>query len=282
LPPSYYEERGVPLATFHYDMDGVQYPDDMGKTMPLSEFYSRIEAGSMPVTSQVNTEGYVALFEPFLSAGIDVLHLSLSSGISGSYFSAKIAEQDLRVKYPERKLYVIDSQAASSGYGLLVDKALDLQAAGSSIDEVYEYIEVRKLHLQHLFFATSLKHLKRGGRISATSAMVGALLSIVPICDVNNEGKLIPRSKARGKKHAIAELVTRMKAHADHGTRYSGKVFISQSACREDAETLANAIRAEFPDIDGEIRINNIGSVIGAHTGPGTVALFFWGDKRGE
>jgi DegV family protein with EDD domain len=280
MPPEFFSERDVPLAYFHFTLDGADYPDDMGKTIPLKEFYERIDAGAMPSTSQVNTETYIALFEPFLQAGTDVLHIALSSAISGSCGSAKIAERELRAKYPERRIYVVDSLAASSGYGLLVDAALDMREDGAAIDEVYAWLETHKLNMHHWFFTANLKHLRRGGRVSSTSAVVGTFLNICPILNVNDTGHLTARGKARGKKHVIAELVNHMKKHAVNGTAYSGKCFISNSACYEDAEALADAIRAEFKSIKGDILINDIGTVIGSHTGPGTVALFFWGDAR--
>jgi DegV family protein with EDD domain len=252
----------------------------MGKSMPIAEFYSRISAGAMPVTSQVNTEAYTEMFESYLSQGIDVLHISLSSGISGSYSSAAAAQKELAPRYPDRKLYVIDSLAASSGYGLLLDKSLDMRDAGATIDEVHEWVEDNKLRLHHWFFTSDLTHLRRGGRVSSASAIVGTFLNICPILNVDYHGNLTPRSKVRGKKRVIAEMVERMKSHAEGGLSYSGKCFMSQSACYEDAKALSDAILAEFKNIDGGVVINNIGTVIGSHTGPGTVALFFWGDKR--
>jgi DegV family protein with EDD domain len=152
---------------------------------------------------------------------------------------------------------------------------------GATIDEVYAWLETHKLNMHHWFFTDNLKHLRRGGRISPTSAIVGTFLNICPVLNVNDTGHLMARGKARGKKHVIAEIVERMKKHATNGTAYSGKCFISNSACREDAEALAAAIRAEFKNID-DIMINNVGTVIGSHTGPGTVALFFWGDRRND
>jgi DegV family protein with EDD domain len=282
MTPEFFSGRDVPLAYFHFTMNGKEYPDDMGKTIPIQEFYDSIAAGATPVTSQVNTDAYVQLFEPFLADGIDVLHIALSSGISGSYSSAKIAQTELARRYPDRKLYVVDSLAASSGYGLLVDAALDMRDAGASVDEVYAWAERSKLRLHHWFFTSDLRHLRRGGRISGASAIVGTFLNICPVMDVNSTGHLTPRAKVRGKKKVIAELVERMRRHADGGDGYAGKCFMSQSACREDAQALADDLGEIFKGIDGGIRIHNIGTVIGSHTGPGTVALFFWGDERTE
>ncbi|MDR2615935.1 MAG: DegV family protein, partial [Oscillospiraceae bacterium] len=261
---------------------GKTYVDDLWESLPIRDFYAALHDGAMPVTSQLNVTEYVALFEPFLKAGTDVLHLALSSGISGSYSSAKIAEGDLRAKYPERKLYVIDTLAASSGYGLLLDRALDMRGAGETIDSVRTWIEENKLRLHHWFFTSDLTHFKRGGRVSAASAVIGTFLNICPILNVNDTGHLIPRSKARGKKNVIAATTALMKKHAEGGADYNGKCFICQSDCYDDARALADSVEREFPRLNGGVQIFDIGAVIGSHTGPGTVALFFWGDTRGE
>ena len=280
LTSEYFNEHSVPLGYFKYTMDGKEYMDDLGATMSPKEFYARIDAGSMPVTSQVNVTEYVAMFEPTLQRGEDVLHLTLSSGISGSYNSAKIAEEELRTKYPERKLIVIDSIAASAGYGLLVDTAIDMRDGGATIEEVAEWIETNKNRLHHWFFTSDLKHFKRGGRVSATAAVMGSLLNICPVLNVDPNGKLTPRSKVRGKKNVIKEMAELMKKHAEGGVNYNKKCFISQSACFEDAKALADLVEAEIPNINGGVKIYDIGATIGSHTGPGTVALFFWGDER--
>jgi DegV family protein with EDD domain len=280
MPEEYFKKRGVPVAFYHFEMKGLEYPDDFGKTISFKDFYSAISAGAMPVTSQVNTDAFVELFEPILADGLDIIHLTLSSGITGSVNSARLAREELLQRYPNRKLYVVDSLAASSGYGLLLDSALDLRDGGMGVDELHAWLEDNKLNLHHWFFTSDLRHLKRGGRVSSTSAVVGSLLNICPLLNVSSTGHLIPRSKERGKKRVIAAMVDEMRRHARDGLNYSGKCFISQSACLEDAEAVAELIQHSFKHLDGGVMINNIGAVIGAHTGPGTVALFFWGDKR--
>lgn len=281
MPKSYFESRNIPYVCFTYNIDGVDYPDDLGVTIPFDVFYKKIaEEGAMPVTSQVNAAAYEEFWEPFLKEGKDVLHLALSSGISGSFNSSRIAREELMEKYPDRKIITIDTLAASSGFGLLLDTAYEKMQAGATLEELASWVEEHKLEVHHWVFATDLTHLKRGGRVSATSAMLGTLLNICPIINVNNEGKLIPRAKIRTKKKAIEELVKRMEAHAQDGLNYSGKCYISNSACMEDAKKVASLIEAKFPKLNGKVEINSIGTVIGSHTGPGTVALFFWGDKR--
>ncbi|MEL4105285.1 DegV family protein [Oscillospiraceae bacterium WX1] len=280
LPAAYFESKNIPYVCYHVEMDGTQYPDDLGKSISFQEFYSRIDAGAMPVTSQINVDEFVQFFEPFLAAGTDVLHLEMSSAISGTFNSARIAREELMSRYPERQLYLVDSLGASSGFGLLVDAAWDMINTGSTLEETYLWLEENKLHVHHWFFSSDLKHYKRGGRISAASAAVGTLLNICPLMNMNNKGELIPRAKIRGKKHVIDEIVAKMRRHAQSGMAYAGKCFISHSACEDDARQVAGLIEREFSNLNGEVMINNIGTVIGAHTGPGTVALFFWGDKR--
>lgn len=280
MPRSYFEQRHIPFVCFHYTIDGRQMPDDLGKSMSFEDFYARVGAGAMPTTSQVNVDQYMEFFEPFLAAGQDVLHITLSSGISGTYNSACIAQKELAGKYPDRKLYIVDSMAASSGYGLLMDLAADRRDAGDDIDTLRTWLEDHRLTVNHWFFSTNLTHYKRGGRISGAAAVAGNLLHICPLMNVDHEGKLIIRQKVRGKKNVMAEMVKKMKDQADAGTNYSGKCFISNSACYEDARAVADAIEAAFPHLDGPVVINSIGTVIGSHTGPGTVALFFVGARR--
>jgi DegV family protein with EDD domain len=261
-------------------MEGKVYPDDLGKSITFKEFYDRINAGSMPVTSMVNVDEFTKFFEPLLSAGMDVLHIEMSSGISGTFNCALIAREELLHKYPDRKIYLVDSLGASAGFGLLVDTAWEMKEKGASIDDLYHWLEENKLNLHHWFFSTDLKHYKRGGRISATSAAFGTLLNICPLMNMDDQGHLVPRAKIRGKKHVIQEIVSKMREHAADGTGYSGKCFLTHSSCLEDAQQVAGLIEAEFRKLTGKVSISSIGTVIGAHTGPGTVALFFWGDKR--
>ena len=280
MPKSFFEERNVAYVCFHFNMDGKDYPDDLGESMPFPEFYKRIEEGAQPTTSQVNVEEFTNFFEPFLKEGKDILHVSLSSGLSGSFNSASIAARDLMEKYPERTIKVVDSLGASSGFGVLMTYLADLRDEGKSLMEVYDWAEKNKLRVHHWFFSTDLTSYKRGGRISATSAMVGTLLGICPLLNMDNEGHLIPRKKIRTKKKVIEELVNMMKEHVEDGPNYKGYCYISNSACEEDAEKVRDLVEAYCPNLKGKVLINSIGTVIGSHTGPGTVALFFLGDER--
>lgn len=282
LPADYLRARKLPYASFHFELDGQDHLDDLGQTIPFEDYYARIASGAQPTTSQVNVEQYFELFEPILQAGKDILHLSFSSGLSGSYAVACIAADELRARYPARVLYVVDTLAASSGYGLLVDTVCDRRDKGAGLDELYSWVERNKLRLHHWFFSTDLTSYKRGGRISPAAAAVGTMLGICPLLNMDKEGRLTPRKKLRGKKAVIEEIVKMMERYADGGLDYSGKCFLSHSACMEDARAVAALVGQRFSRLDGQVIINSIGTVIGAHTGPGTVALFFWGSPRAD
>ena len=280
LSKEHFEKRDINCIYFHYTLDGKDYDDDLGQSMPFSQFYKMLASGSESKTSQVNMLEYEAAFTKLLDEGYDILHVCLSSGISGSANSAKAAAANLSEKYPDRKLYVVDSLGASSGYGLLMDKLADLRDEGKTIDEVYEWAEKNKLRLHHWFFSTDLTFYVKGGRISKSAGFFGGMLGICPLLNVDNLGRLIPRKKIRGKKAVIKEIVECMKAHAENGLDYSGKCYISQSECVEDAQAVASLVEEAFKKLNGKVEINYIGTTIGSHTGPGTVALFFWGDER--
>lgn len=273
-------ELGVKYATYHYVIDGQDYPDDLYASITPQEFYGKIDAGALPTTAQVSPEELIQIIEPILAAGKDVLHIEFSSGLSGGYQSALAAQEILCKKYPDNKLLVVDSLAASSGYGLMVDKAAELKAGGASIEEVRDWLEENKLKLRHWFFSTNLKHFRRGGRISGPSAAVGTLLGICPVMDVNSEGKLIVRKKIVGKKKAIKEMFSLMCAQAVDGANYKGKVYMCQSQVMDDARAVAQLVEGYFTEMNGKVEINDIGTVIGSHTGPGTVALFFFSDTE--
>lgn len=272
---------GVNYGLYHYIIDGVDYLDDLFVAKTPEQFYGEIDVGAMPTTSQVTTDQLIRLIEPILSAGDDILHIEFSSGLSGGWEqSALVAQKILKEKYPERKIYLVNSLAASSGYGLLVDKAAELKEGGMDIEELYNWLEANKLRLRHWFFTTNLTHLKRGGRVSGPAAAIGTMLNICPVMDVNSEGKLIVRKKVMGKKKALLELLNKMREQAEGGENYSGKCFISHSLREEDAKKLASMVEENFKHLNGKVEIDNIGTVIGSHTGPGTIALFYFSDSE--
>lgn len=280
LAKEHLDKLNVSYTCFHFTLDGKEYADDLGQSVPFDVFYSKLKNGSDSKTSQISVGEYEDYFKSLLDSGKDVLHVSLSSGISGSYRSACTAADMLRESYPDRKIYVIDSLAASSGYGLLMDAAAQKRDEGYSIDELKNWIEDHKLRLHHWFFSSDLTFFVKGGRVSKVSGMIGGVFEICPLLNVSNDGKLIPRAKIRTKKRVITEIVNRMKEFAHGREKYNGKVYMCHSACLDDANAVADLVKENFADIDGDVVINSIGTVIGSHTGPGTVALFFWGDKR--
>ncbi|MBQ7145127.1 MAG: DegV family protein [Oscillospiraceae bacterium] len=280
LSKEHFEARDIHYVCFHYFLNGKEYADDLGQSIPFPEFYKKLADGADTKTSQVNISEYLDYFEQFLSKGLDVLHVTLSTGISGTYNSAMDAMRICRERYPERKIYVVDSLGASSGYGLLMDALADKRDEGLGIDALYDWVEEHKLNLHHWFFSTDLSFYVKGGRISKAAGVFGGMLNICPLLNMDDLGRLIPRSKIRGKARVIREIVERMAEHAEGGEDYAGKVYISQSACLPDARAVADLVEARFPKMKGKVEINYVGTTIGSHTGPGTVALFFWGDKR--
>lgn len=246
--------------------------------MPEGEFYGKMRAGSMPTTAQVNPEEARLLFEPYLKEGKDILHIAFSSGLSGTYNSCRIAVEELREEYPDRIITIIDSLAASLGQGLLVYLTQKLKEEGADMQTAAEWAENHRKNIVHLFTVDDLNHLYRGGRVSKTTAVLGGMLNIKPILHVDDEGKLIPIGKVRGRKKSILELASLMDEKLGSHKDTCDTIFISHGDCLEDAKILAEKIKARY-QINTEI-INYVGSVIGAHSGPGTLALFFVGDLR--
>ena len=280
LTQEHFESRDIHYICFHFELDGKQYLDDLGKSIAFHEFYQAMANGADTRTSQINADEFIQYFTPFLKEGKDILHLTLSSGISGVYNSAMIAKEELEEKYPDRKIYIVDSLAASSGYGLLMDKLADLRDEGMDIDSLHTWAEENKLKLHHWFFSSDLTFFVKGGRISKTAGFVGSVMDICPLLNVDYQGKLIPRFKIRTKKKVIQEIANKMEEFAQDGLEYNGKCYMSQSDCLEDAKAVAKLVEEKFPGLNGKVEINDIGTTIGSHTGPGTVALFFWGSER--
>lgn len=280
LTNEYLEKNNVKYLDFKYLLDGVEYSDDMEKTVKATEFFKKISEGAITTTSQNNCERYIKFWEPFIKSGKDIIHVALSSGISGSYNSACLAKKYLEEKYPDTKIYVIDSLGASSGSGMLVCYLVDLKNEGKTIDELANWALNNRLHIHYWFISTDLTSYKRGGRISSTSFFLGTLLKICPLMNVDLNGKLVPRKKIRTKDKAIIELVNSMETHANEGINYHEKCFICHSDCLEDAKKLKKLTEEKFSNLKGKIEIYNIGAVIGSHSGPGTLAIFFLGDER--
>ena len=280
MPKEFYKEKDVKYICSNFTLDGKNYKDDLGYSMPIDEFFDRMKKGAMPTTSQINEDEDSQYFRNFLEEGLDILHICLSGGISGTVNSLKIAVDSLIEEYPDRKILFIDSLQASMGFGLLADMLADKKNEGASIDELYDYGLKLRDNINAYFFSTDLSSYLRGGRISKTAFTVGKILNICPLIYINAEGKLIPIEKVRTKKKVMERIVEKMQENALNGTDYDGKCFISHSACYEDARKVADMIEERFPKMKEKVRINSIGTVIGAHTGVGTVAVFFVGGAR--
>lgn len=274
LPKSYIEKHELLILKFSYMLDHKEYKDG---DMDTKTFFDLERDGKLPTTSQLNPADIIPDFEKVLSSGKDLLYIAFSSGLSGSYNNLNLVAQDMRSKYPDRKIFVIDSLCASLGQGLLVDYAVKMRDEGKSIDEVAMWAEANKLGLNHWFTVDSLSHLRRGGRVTGAAAFVGSLLHIKPVLNVDYEGHLIPREKEQGRKRALKCLLEKMEEYIYKPEGQS--IFISHGDDLEAAERLASMIKSRFPEI-GEIMINPLGAVIGAHAGPGTIALFFMGKTR--
>ena len=277
LPAALAEEMQLevlPLTVYVDDDTFNNYLD--GREIGFHDFYERLKTARNVKTSAVNQASFLEFMEPLVAAGRDVLYLGFSSGLSGTYNAGELAAAELREKYPDRRIYTVDTLCASLGQGLLVYHCWKQKQAGKSIEEVRDYAEANKLHLCHWFTVDDLMFLKRGGRVSATTAIVGSMLSIKPVMHVDNEGHLIKTDTARGRKASIRALVAEMeKRGVDLSDQH---IFISHGDCEDDANYLAGLVRDRFGV--KEITINYVGPVIGAHSGPGTLALFFLGTER--
>ena len=266
-------ELQLGVAPLTVEMDGRAYAE--GEMTPV-ELYDHLRNGKLPKTAAVNPEGWADVIRPALQAGQDVLVLAFSSGLSATYQSAVIAADELREEFPDRKLIVIDTLCAAVGQGLLVHTAAGLRSQGKTIDEVAAWLEAHKRNLCHWVTVEDLMHLKRGGRVSAATAVVGTMLNIKPIIRVDDNGKLESCGKCRGRKAALNYLLDRMAETYD--PELCDTVFVGHGDCAADAEYLAKGVRERFGV--KEVLINYIGAVIGAHTGPGVATVFFFGKHR--
>ena len=277
LTPELIRDLQLTVIPMEFTIDGKSYrnyPD--GHEMSAKAFYHLLRAGKTSTTAQINAHEFMDWADPILQAGEDILYLAFSSGLSGTCQSAYLAKEELSARYPDRKIYVVDSLAASMGEGLLAYYASRMQMEGKTIDEVYQWLQDNKLHLCHWFTVDDLNHLKRGGRVSSAAALFGTMLGIKPVLHVDDAGHLIPVAKIRGRRQSLDSLVAHMEQTVINPEEQV--IFISHGDCEKDAQYVADQIRARWNV--KEIVLNEIGPVIGTHSGPGTVALFFLGSKR--
>jgi DegV family protein with EDD domain len=276
MQASFMAENNIPFISLMFTLEGITYEDDFGETMSSRAFYSRIKAGEHSTTTQVTPARYTEFFETYLEHGYDILHISFSSSLSGSCASAVSAAEKLKYKYPDRCIIVIDSLCASMGQGLLLTYAVRLRHGGAQIDEVASWLDQNKPNICHYFTVNDLFHLYRGGRVTKTSAMLGSLIGIKPVLRMDDNGRLVPVGKVRGRTQALNELLRYMERLAVSPEAQT--VYISHGDCLEDAEYLAAAVKRRLNV--KQILINPVGPVIGSHTGQGVIALFFIGTSR--
>lgn len=276
--------RELKVSVMHYKftLSGKEFIDDGGESIPYAEFYQAMRDGAVTKTSQVNIEEFTEYFRNILKKeGKDILHVSMSSGISGTYNSARLAAESLKEEFPSLKIIVVDSLCISGGYGLLMELLSEKKDEGYTIEELKDYAEKTKLKIHHWFYSSDLTFYVKGGRISKVSGFIGSILKICPVMDVNRDGKLIPRVKTLGRKKALQTTLEKFASNAIDGVNYDGKCFINHSDCLQDAVSLKNLIEENFPALVGKIEIGDIGTTIGCHSGPGTVAVYFLGTERG-
>ncbi|MDR1364378.1 MAG: DegV family protein [Oscillospiraceae bacterium] len=277
LPFELIQEFDIKVIPLSYEVEGSMRQEcfDQNRKIELKKFYERIRNGEKIKTSQINPTEFVDFFSPILANGQDILYIAFSSALSGTYGSAKIALDELKKKFPERKIFVVDSLSASLGEGLIVYETALKKRTGISIEKLTQWIEDNKLKICHWFILDDLNHLKSGGRISTMTAFFGSILNVKPLLNVDDNGCLVIKGKHRGKRKSLELFVKNMKNSAILPV---DNFFVTHSQCQEDAEFIADKVKSEFGT--KKIVINEIGSVIGSHTGIGTVAIFFRGNKR--
>ena len=278
FPLEYVKQHQLPLVTLFYSIDGVTGENGCPSSDVLKNFYDKMRAGSMTKTQQASIEDTEKVFREILKEEKDILHIAFSSGLSGTANAARLAAENMMEEFPGRKIIVIDSLCASLGQGLLVDYALKLQQQGKTMEETAKWLEDHIQNICHLFTVEDLKYLQRGGRISKTTALVGTMIGIKPVLHVDPEGKLVSISKVRGRKQSIQALVNKMEENIGKYRDEKQPIFISHGDCIEDANYLAELVKERFGY--DEFLINDVGPTIGAHSGPGTLALFFMGETR--
>ena len=278
FPLEYVKQHQLPLVTLFYSIDGVTGENGCPSSDVLKNFYDKMRAGSMTKTQQASIEDTEKVFREILKEGKDILHIAFSSGLSGTANAARLAAENMMEEFPGRKIIVIDSLCASLGQGLLVDYALKLQQQGKTMEETAKWLEDHIQNICHLFTVEDLKYLQRGGRISKTTALVGTMIGIKPVLHVDPEGKLVSISKVRGRKQSIQALVNKMEENIGKYRGEKQPIFINHGDCIEDANYLAELVKERFGY--DEFLINDVGPTIGAHSGPGTLALFFMGETR--
>lgn len=280
LDPEFVRELDVSILNANYELNGQTYIDDFGQSLDMKEFYDNMRDGASPTTSRINTNEYIDYFRPILEEGKDIIHLCLSSGMSSQFDSLQMAFEQLKEEFPDRKMYAVDSVMASAGFGMLTSKLAQLKKEGMDIDSLYNWAEDNKRHIISYTSNENLEYVARGGRISKTAASIGGMLHISPLIEVDNTGHMIVTSKIRTRKKLLKTIVDKMEVNAIDGLEYNDQIYISHADNIEIVEEIIELIKYRFKNLDQEIKVTNIGPTIGSHIGPGTLAVFYWGEER--
>ena len=281
LSREWLESRNIHYIYFNYQLNGMQCKDDFGVTCSPADLYARMLAGDEVHTSQVSVGEYMDDWRTLLEDGHDILHVCMGSGITGTYASACMARDSIAREFPERKIIVIDSTTASGGLGLLMDTLADLRDEGMSLEDLAAWTEAHKIEMNTWFITTDLTFLIRGGRVSKAAGILGSMLNICPMLDIEPDGSLAVREKIRTKRKAFRRQVQKMEDLATGGYNYDQRVFITNTECLADAKAVANLVENKFHKLrGGHVEIFDVGATIGCHLGPGTVVLSFWGKPR--
>lgn len=280
LNQEYADELGLSIIYSNYELNGETYLDDFGQSLDMKDFYDNMRRGVSPTTSRINTNSYLEYFRPLAASGKDIIHICLTTGMSSQFDSLREAFEILAKEYPEQKFYPVDSMMASAGVGLLVSKLSELKNEGMDIESLYKWANDNKRHVINYTSNENLEYVARGGRISKTAANIGGLLHICPLIEVDNDGYMVVTDKIRTKKKLLKILVKKMEENAINGRSYSDKLYISHADNLELATEAKELIEETFPNIDGGVQLFNIGPTIGSHIGPGTIAIFYWGNER--
>ena len=276
LPEEYLIKNNIPVIPFHFNLNGEDYEDNFWKTISYKEFYDELRKGGMSTTSQISPYTYEEYFRKYVNEGCSIIYIAFSSALSESYNHSLLARENVLQEFPSADITVIDSKVASVGQGILVQKAVDMLSDGKISKEIIIWLESNKMKVNHWFTVDSLDYLRRGGRLSATSAVIGTMMNVKPVLIVDKDGKLSPVKKVRGRKKAISELFNELKNTATNINEET--VYISHADCLEDAQYLQDLINNELTV--KEVVINNLGPIIGTHTGPGLLCLAFMGQER--
>ena len=281
LSREWLENRNIHYIYFNYELNGAPCKDDFGQTCAPADLYARMLAGDVVKTSQVSVGEYIADWRPILESGNDILHVCMGSGITGTYASACMARDSIQREFPDRKVIVIDSTTASGGLGLLMDTLADLRDKGYSLEDLAAWTEAHKAEVNTWFITTDLTFLIRGGRVSKAAGLLGGMLNICPMLDIEPDGSLAVKEKIRTKRKAFIRQVQKMEDLCHNGYDYEERVFITHTECLSDAKAVASMLESKFHKIrDGKAEIFDVGATIGCHLGPGTVVLSFWGKPR--